>query len=602
MNTQRRLLEYLRPFRKILVAGLICAGITSAIEAVVALFIKEVINSMTSGQVGHLNFMCAAVILVFIIKGIFTFGQNYFLSLTANSMVARMRDNIFEHLHSLSLSYFNQKRTGAILSVLTNDVPVIQDAAMNLRQMISAPLTIVISLAMLFRFSWFLALVSLVFIPFMAVAIQRISRRIGRISRAVQGKLSDVTHIVEETVAGARVVKSFAAEKHEIERFRDENARTLQTVMRGERRRAQLRPVIDFIGAFGIALVMYLGGNMVAATVYLRRAGAAGIYGHNPVPFFLRQFVVHHGLTVGAFTAFLFLLDRVARSASQVGSIATTRQQALAAAGHIFEEVLDVVPDVQESANARPMPEIKGGITFQNVSFRYSPEGPLVLQNISLQVEPGEIVALVGRSGAGKSTLADLIPRFYDPVEGKVSIDSVDLREVKLGSLRSQIGIVPQETRLFAGTLRDNVAYGNRSATDAEIWQALQQANASFVQGFEEQLDTMVGDRGVRLSGGERQRIAIARAILMNPRLLILDEATSSLDASSEALVQEALEHLMRGRTTLIIAHRLSTIVGAHRIVAMQDGRIVETGSHRELIEAGGYYANLYETQLSGFE
>ncbi|HZP82289.1 MAG TPA: ATP-binding cassette domain-containing protein, partial [Chthonomonadaceae bacterium] len=239
---------------------------------------------------------------------------------------------------------------------------------------------------------------------------------------------------------------------------------------------------------------------------------------------------------------------------------------------------------------------------FENVSFRYSPDGPDVLENVSFEMHPGEVVAIVGRSGSGKSTLVDLIPRFYDPTAGRITIDGIDVRDVKLETLRRQIGIVPQETWLFAGTLRDNIAYGNRQATDEEIKNAAYSANAYFIESMDKKFDTIVGERGIRLSGGEKQRIAIARAILMNPRLLILDEATSSLDASSEALVQEALDELMKGRTTIVIAHRLSTIINADRILAMHDGRIVEMGSHRELIAAGGYYAQLYETQLRGFD
>ncbi len=600
MTTQSRLLAYLKPYRKILAAGLICAAITAVLDSSLALFINQAMDAMTRGQVGHLNFICGALVFVFLVKGIFTYGQSYFLSLTANKMVTRLREQIFSHLHSLSLSYFNRQRTGTIISVLTNDVPVIQEAAMSLRQIISAPLTIIICLAILFWKNWFLALISLLFIPCMAYTIQRIGSQIRRISRTIQNSLASVTNIVEETVAGARAVKSFAAERHEIDRFRSENDRTLENIMTGVRRSARLRPITDFIGAFGIALIMFLGGNMVAATVYIHHYGAAAA--HNPVPYYLRRWVLHGGMTVGGFTAFLFLLDRISRSFSSLGGIVTLRGRALGAAGRIFDEVLDVNPEVEDRPGAIVMPVIDGSVKFDDVSFRYDAESPLVLDAVSFEMRPGEVVALVGKSGAGKSTLADLIPRFYDPTHGAILIDGIDVRNVQTESLRRQIGIVPQETWLFAGTLRDNVCYGYREATDAEVWHALRLANAAFVESFEAKLDTIVGDRGVRLSGGEKQRISIARAILMNPRILILDEATSSLDAASEALVQEALEHLMKGRTTLVIAHRLSTIVNADRIVMLDRGKIVETGSHRELMKSGGPYSRLYETQLSGFD
>ncbi len=606
LDTQRRLLAYLKPHRRILIMGLLCAAATSGITASIAKFIQETINSMVNGETGHLNFMCAAVLLVFLVKGFFSFGQSYYLSLTANRLATHLRDDIYTHLHTLSLSFFNRRRTGAIMSILTNDVPVLQNAAMSLRDTVSAPITIVVSLSYLLYVNTKLTLLSLIFIPCMAAVISRISRKMRRISGEVQDKLSDVTTILEETVAGVRIIKSFAAENHEVSRFSAENHRTLHTMMRGVRKTAKLRPIVDFIGAFGIALILYVGGNDVAYTTRVQlqeqqqwitehpgqRVKASEKF---PGP-------LHGSMNQGQLIMFVFLLNSVAQAASGVGAIATTRAQALAAAQRIFEDVLDVEAEIQDKPDAVPQPHIVGNIVFENVSFRYAPDSPDVLRNVSFEVKPGEVVALVGRSGAGKSTLVDLIPRFYDPTEGRILIDGHDIRDVVTASLRRQIGIVPQETWLFAGKLRDNIAYGNRDASDEEIQSAAYAANAYFIEGMEHKFDTIVGERGIRLSGGERQRISIARAILMNPRLLILDEATSSLDASSEALVQEALDQLMRGRTTLVIAHRLSTIINADRILAMRDGEVIEAGTHRELVAAGGYYAQLYETQLRGFD
>ena len=607
MNIERRLFRYFKPFLGVMALGMACAAVTAGIEVGIAWLIREATTAMTNGHVGHLNFICGAVLLVFLIKGVFSFGQSYLLSLAANGVATRMRDEIYAHLHTLSMSFFNQRRTGAIMSTLTNDVPVVQNAAMSVKDLVSAPITIVFSLCALFWYSPRLALISLLFIPFMAAVIGRIGKRIRKISGVVQGKMADVTTRIEETVAGVRIIKSFAAEDHEISRFQRENHQTLETVLKASRKSAQLRPIIDFIGAFGIALVLYLGGNYVAQGNDSRREQQNRWVQTHPgatrVPE-ASQFKLPPGsMEQGDLLAFIVLLDSLARAASSVGSVMTTRAQAQAAAKRIFDEVLDVDPEVREKPNAVPMPKpMEGRVQFENVSFRYGPDEPDVLRDVSFTVEPGEVVALVGRSGAGKSTLVDLIPRFYDPTSGRILIDGMDIRDVKLDTLRRQIGIVPQETWLFAGPLRDNIAYGNREATDDEVRDAAYHANAFFVDGMEKKFDTIVGERGIRLSGGEKQRIAIARAILMNPRLLILDEATSSLDASSEALVQEALDDLMKNRTTIVIAHRLSTIINADRILAMQDGRIVEMGSHAELIARSGYYAGLYETQLRGFD
>jgi subfamily B ATP-binding cassette protein MsbA len=501
--------------------------------------------------------------------------------LVSQRVTTRLREEIFSHLHTLSLSYFNQQRTGAIMSTLTNDLPVIQNAAMSIRDTVSAPITILASFSMLFYTSWRLTLVAIFCVPLMGLVISRIGKRIRRISDLVQIKLADITTIIEETVAGVRIIKSFATENHEIRRFSAENEQAFHTVIKGVKKSAQLRPIIEFIGAFGIALVLFLGGNEVARNARLTSKGLT--------PESL--------LDAGGLAMLIYLLQQIARAVSDLGSINNTRQQALAAASRIFAEVLDQKSDVQERPNAVRMPPMQGHVAFENVSFAYG-DGPEVLHDISFEVKPGEVVALVGLSGAGKSTVADLIPRFYDVTGGRIAIDGVDIREVQLESLRRQIGIVPQETWLFAGTLRDNIAYGRRDATDEEIYNAAYAANAYFIEGMSDRFDTVVGERGVRLSGGERQRIAIARAILMNPRLLILDEATSSLDASSEALVQEALDQLMRGRTTIVIAHRLSTILGANRILVMDQGQIVESGTHPELLACGGLYARLYERQF----
>jgi subfamily B ATP-binding cassette protein MsbA len=386
--------------------------------------------------------------------------------------------------------------------------------------------------------------------------------------------MADVTAVMEESLSGARVVKAFTAERREIERFDRENREAMAVSMQGVRRGARLRPTIDLIGALGIALTLWFGGREVA----LDR------------------------LEFGALVKFLFLVSQLANSVGALGGLRLAWEEMMGAADRIFTDVLDVVPDVRDAPHAKPLPPVEGSVEFRNVSFAYE-RGTPTLADISFSVEPGRVVALVGPSGAGKSTLADLVPRFYDPTAGAVFIDGRDIKTVTIESLRRQIGIVPQETVLFSGTIRDNIAYGREGASQAEIEAAARAAHAdSFIEGFPLKYDTVIGERGATLSGGERQRIAIARALLADPRILILDEATSSLDAASEALVQEALETLMRGRTTLVIAHRLSTIVGADKIIVVRQGRIAEMGTHAELIRRGGVYSALYETQRRAAE
>jgi subfamily B ATP-binding cassette protein MsbA len=578
---QARLLAYLTPHRRVMSIGLLCAAAVAGLTALIAYAAKPTINAMAGDNVGRLNFICIIVVGVFLLKAVFTYGQTFYLSMVSQRVTTQLRDDIFGHLHSLSLSFFNQRRTGAIMSALTNDIPVLQNATMSIRDVVAAPLNVVFALGLLFYQSWRLTLAALIVVPLMGFVISRIGKRIRRISDLVQLKLADVTTIAEETISGIRIIKSFATETHEINRFAEENARTYEAVLRGVRQSARLRPVIEFLGAFGIALVLFLGGNEVVQNARLVSLGKPPLT----------------RLDLGGMLMFVLALQQLARAVSDIGSINNTRQQAFAAAGRIFTEILDQETAVKEAPNAEAMPRIKGHIEFDKVGFAYNDDAP-VLADITFTVQPGEVVALVGHSGAGKSTVVDLIPRFYDVTQGSISVDGRDIRSVQLESLRKQIGIVPQETWLFAGTLRDNIAYGRRDATDADVRAAARAANANFIDTMPDGFDTVVGERGVRLSGGERQRIAIARAILMDPRILILDEATSSLDASSESLVQAALEDLMKNRTTLVIAHRLSTILGADRIVVLDRGRIVETGTHTELLAQGGIYSQLYEKQF----
>jgi subfamily B ATP-binding cassette protein MsbA len=573
----RRLLAYLRPHRGKLAAGLLCGLFASLVPAGVAAMIKRfaAVTINAGGNLEPLAWVCATVVALYVALWGFSFGQSVLLAEVAQRVGMQMRGHVYAHLQSLSLSYFHRRRTGALMSVLTNDVPKLQNAAMMIKDVIATPIQALVYLTLLFLTAWKLTLIALLIVPAMAFATQRLTRRIRGISRSAQQKMADVAAVMEETLAGARVVKAFTAEQREIERFERESRAALDISMKSVRRGARLRPTIDLIGALAVAFTLWVGGREVA----LGR------------------------MEFGDLLAFLFLVTQMANAVGSLGNLRVGWEEMMGAADRIFADVLDVVPDVRDAPGAQPLPVIKGRIEFRNVSFAYEKGAPPVLREVSLVVEPGQVVALVGPSGAGKSTLADLVPRFYDPTAGAVLVDGQDLRSVSVASLRGQIGIVPQETLLFSGTIRDNIAYGKWNAADAQIEAAARAANAdSFIQGFPQGYDTPIGERGATLSGGERQRIAIARALLADPRILILDEATSSLDAASEALVQEALETLMRGRTTLVIAHRLSTIVNADRIVVLRRGRVAECGTHAELIARGGVYAALYETQRRSAE
>jgi len=567
-----RLLGYMRPYWKRLLISAICLTVASLLSLVLPWVLRDLIDSAFVVQnFTLLNRIVGSLIVVFVVQMIFGYANGYLLAWVGERVVADLRSHLYSHLLQLSLRFFSERRVGEIMSRVTNDVSVVQTAvASNFVGLIQQIVTLGGGITMLFVINWRLTILTLMVAPLVAVAVFFFSRKLRNISTEVQDRLADVATVLEETISGVRIVKSFTQEGHETERFTRQVERNFRTAMQRARARAIFLPLITFLAFMALTAVLWYGGHDV----------------------------ISGRITPGDLVAFLFYAVMVAGPISSFTGLYAQFQEALGATERIFE-LLDAEPELQETRGARPMPPIKGLVYFQGVCFDYDPRDE-VLRDINLVVSPGDIIALVGPSGAGKSTLVNLIPRFYDPDKGSVIIDGLDIRAVQIKSLREQIGIVPQETILFGGSIRENISYGRMGASDREVIAAAKAANAhDFISALPDGYHTLVGERGAKLSGGERQRISIARAILKDPRILILDEATSSLDTESERLVQEALDRLMHGRTTFVIAHRLSTVNNADVIIFLADGRIMEKGTHDELMARRGMYHRLYSMQFT---
>ena len=516
--------------------------------------------------------MCLGVVAVFTVKYFFTRGQVYYLSYAANRLASDLRMRLFAKLQKLPISYFNEKRAGAIQSVLSNDVNVYQTAVTILRDSIDGPLKATAAFVTIFVLQWQLGLVALLSIPILAWIVQQNSKRVRRAQAQVQSDLSELSAMSQEALQGTRVIKAFSAE----DQMRDEYGNLIEQSMKSQmaavRRIATLRPIVEWIGAVTLAAVLYLCGIMA-------KAGT---------------------LTVSDIAALLVALDVINQGTRNIASVSNTYSQVQAAADRIYGEVLDYPEQHAEEAGKKILSAPAGKVEFKDVGFVY-PDGTRALQSVSFAIEPGTSLALVGSSGAGKSTIADLLLRFYDPTEGSISFDGHDAKELNAAWLRNQIGVVPQQTFLFAGTIVENIRLGSPDATDDEVREAAETAHADvFIETMPEGYGTHLGERGVRLSGGEMQRIAIARAVIRKPRVLLLDEATSNLDAVSEKAVQEALEAVMQGRTTLFIAHRLTTAARANKILVLSHGSVVEYGSHAELLAVRGPYAAMFEAFSKG--
>lgn len=570
----RRLLTLAVPYwRRLLVAG-VCLVVSTLLTLTMPLFIQKIIDSvMVQKDMSAMTGLALGLVGVFLVQSLFNFGQSYMLAYTGERLVADLRKHVFAHLQSLSLSFYDNQRVGELTSRLSNDVSVVQAGLTNnLLGPIGQALTLVGGLTMIVIIDWRLIILVLLIVPPVVFVGSFFGRKLGRASESAQSALGVATTVLEETLAAPRIVKAFGREQYEIGRYGESVEESFRVGMRRALLRGVFISLITFVSFGALAGILWFGGNEVLSG----------------------------RLSPGQLFSLPLYIMLAAGPISALTGVYAQLQESSGAARRLFE-LLDTAPDITDEPGARALPApAHGEIEFREVTFRYR-DGPDVLRDLSLRIEPGEVVALVGPSGAGKTTLASLVPRFYDVAEGTVLVDGSDVRQLTVDSLRGAIAIVPQEPQLFGGTIRENIAYGRLDATDEEIAAAAKIANAhEFIESLPEGYASIIGERGVKLSGGQKQRVAIARAVLRDPRILILDEATSSLDNESEALVKQALERLMQGRTVLIIAHRLSTVEHADRIAVIEHGRVLEIGSHRALLELGGLYHRLYTRYAHG--
>lgn len=516
-----------------------------------------------------LNVISASIVVIFLLRGIFLYGQNYLMSYVGQHVIIDIRSEVFRKLQRLSMSFYDKNKTGTIMSYVTNDVNALQGAMVdNTIELVTEGIILIGSVCAMIYLDWKLTLFTILTFPVVLYFMNYFGKKIRRSGGQIQEATADITSVLQESVSSARVVKSFVREQYEIERFERENEANLKANLKNAKYMATLTPTIEFVAALGVTLILWYGGNNVIAGE----------------------------TTAGSLVAFLAYAVNISNPIKRITRVSGNIQKALAAAQRVFD-VLDLREEVRDLPDAKALPAVTGNVSFEHVTFSYN-TGDEILHDLSFTAKPGQAIGLVGPSGAGKSTVASLLPRFYDCDAGTIRIDGTDIRHVTLDSLRNQVGIVPQETILFNGSVYDNILYGRLDATKEEIEAAAKAANAhDFIMELPEGYNTMLGDRGVNISGGQRQRIAIARAILKDPRILILDEATSALDTESERVVQEALNRLMVGRTSIIIAHRLSTIKNADRILVLDKGKLVEDGTHEELMAKNGLYAHLYQIQ-----
>ncbi|MEG4626177.1 ABC transporter ATP-binding protein [Microcoleus sp. w1-18aA5] len=570
-STYWQILPYLRPQKQTIGKALACTVVFTVFWPIIAWLVGETAKFIGKGDLQGFAQIAALSAIIFLLRGTAQYGQDTLMAKAALTIALEIRKKVYSHLQKLNIGYFETAKTGDLSYRLTEDIDRIGEVVNKFfHQFIPCILQLIAVLGYMIYLNWQLTLGALIIAPLMAILIGWFGERLLSYSRQSQNRISDLSALLTEVFSGIRLIKAFVAEDYEIARFAEEAEQNRRAKYLSERVKALQFVVVGFLEAMSVILLFFLGGWQIS------QGNLTGT-----------QFISY-------IAGVALLIDPIAITTANYGDF----KQGEASSDRIFE-LLAIQPAVVEKSGAIELPHVTGKVEYRNINFAYNSETP-ILQNMSLLVLPGEMIALVGASGAGKTTLVNLLPRFYDPQAGQILIDGIDIQDVTLNTLRRQIGIVPQETILFSGTIAQNIAFGQSYYQLKDVQKAAEIANAhQFISEFPDGYQTWVGERGVNLSGGQKQRIAIARAVLLNPRILILDEATSALDSESEGLVQEALERLMRDRTVFIIAHRLATVRRADRILVLEKGRIVESGTHEELLEKGDRYAGYYAQQFS---
>ncbi|HIB54995.1 MAG TPA: lipid A export permease/ATP-binding protein MsbA [Nitrospirales bacterium] len=571
MTNYLRLLAYLRPYWKRLAIAVVCSAFVSGFTGMYAYLARPVLDDIfINKDMQMLIIVPLALLAISLFKGGFTYAQAYLMNYVGLRVVADVRDQLYEHLMRLPLAFHIKNASGRLLARVLDDVHLFQEAVSGMfKDAVQQSLTVLVLVGVVFYQNWKLALLAVVVLPLSIYPMLRLGKRLRGIAVTGQERIADLAALIKESLTGIRVVKAFVREDFEAARFHDVNKKYFRATMKGAQVAAFTSPVMEFVGSIGVAAVVWYGGYLVIQDV----------------------------MTPGAFASFLTAVFLLYNPIRRLAHANNTIQRALAAAQRIFS-VLDEQPEHVLDHGRRVLPTIRGDIELRGVTFYYADTETPALAGIDMTAGVGEVVALVGHSGSGKTTFVNLIARFYDPTEGSILCDGCDIRDVSLSSLRQQIGMVSQDVLLFEGTIRSNIAYGRDDLGMDEVVAAAEGAYAhNFIARLPEGYDSIIGENGVKLSGGERQRIAIARAMLRNPRVLILDEATAALDTESEQMVQLALANLMKGRTTFVVAHRLSTIRQADRIVVLNQGKIVEIGGHEALLCQDGVYTQLHRIQ-----